>query len=90
MALNVDAVTSEITGVAGALSLTWAEFSAYLKGKMMEAAVNGGVTSYTVNGRTVAKDLRWWQEAHQYALAQSNIETSGGVDIQPIYFGKRV
>ena len=90
MALNVDALTTEISGVAGALALSWSEFAAYLKGKMMEAAVNGGVTSYTINGRTVTKDLRWWQDAHQYALSQANTENSGGVYIQPIYFGKRV
>lgn len=90
MALDVSALRTEITGVAGSMDLTWAEFAIYLKGKMMEAAVNGGVTSYTINGRTVAKDLRWWQESHQYALEQANVETSGGIDIQPIRFGKRV
>ena len=90
MALDVAALRTEITGVAGSLDLTWSEFAVYLRGKMMEAAINGGITSYTVNGRTISKDLRWWQDAHQYALSQANTETSGGVDIQPIYFGKRV
>lgn len=90
MALDTDALRSEITGVAGSLDLSWSDFAVYLKGKMMEAAINGGITSYTINGRTVAKDLRWWQDAHKYALQQATVEGSGGVDIQPIYFGRRV
>lgn len=90
MALDVSALQSEITGVAGSLDLSWSEFAIYLKGKMMEAAISGGLTSYSINGRTVTKDLRWWQDAHQYALQQANVEDSGGIDVQPIRFGARV
>jgi len=90
MALDVSALSTEIVGVAGALDLSWSEFATYLKGKMMEAAINGGVTSYTINGRTVAKDVRWWQDAHAYALKQASVEDSGGIEDQPIYFGRRV
>lgn len=90
MALDTDALRTEITGVAGSLDLSWSEFATYLKGKMMEAAINGGITSYTINGRTVSKDLRWWQDAHAYALRQAAVDSGGGVDVQPIYFGRRV
>lgn len=89
MALDVSAIQGEINSVAGSLDLTWSEFAIYLKGKMMEAAISGGLTSYTINGRTVTKDIRWWQDAHQYALQQANVEESGGIDIQPIRFGAR-
>lgn len=90
MGLDVDSLRTEIRDVAGSLDLTWSEFATYLKGKMMEAALSGGVTSYTINGRSVVKDLNWWQKAHEYAMQQAAVEDSGGIDVQPIRFGKRV
>jgi len=89
MALDVDAIRTEVVAVVGSLDLTWSEFAVYLKGKMMEAAINGGITSYTINGRTVTKDAQWWKTAYEYAQRQANVDDCGGVDVQPIYFGKR-
>lgn len=86
MALDVTAIESEVRAVTGALSLSWDDLATYCKAKMIEAAINGGITSYTVNGRTVAKDLRWWQEAHKFAKAQAAAEDEGGICGQPISF----
>ena len=86
MALDVTALESEVRAVAGALSLSWDDLATYAKGKMIECAVNGGVTSYTINNRTVTKDIRWWQDLHKFAKAQSAAEDDGGICGQQISF----
>lgn len=87
MALDVDAMQQEIREANGAMSLTWAESALFYKIKMDEAAKNGGVTAYTLNGRTVTKDLRWWQEAYKFAKAQAAVDDEGGIVGCPISFG---
>lgn len=86
MALDVSSLEAELRTVAGQLTLTWDDLATYCKAKMIEAAVSGGVTSYTINGRTVAKDLRWWQDAYTFAKAQSASEDEGGIVGVPISF----
>lgn len=86
MALDVASIETEVRAVTGAMSLSWDDLALYVKGKMVEAAINGGVTSYTINGRTVAKDIRWWQEAYRFAKAQGAAEDDGGIVGCPISF----
>ena len=86
MALDSDAVNAEIRTVAGKLDVSWRDFSTYCKGKLIECAINGGISSYTVNGRTVAKDLQFWERALKMALEMASVENSGGIDEQPIRF----
>jgi hypothetical protein len=86
MALDPDAVNAEIRSVAGKLDVSWRDFSTYIKGKIVECAINGGVSSYTLNGRTVQKDLQFWERALKMALEMAAVENSGGIDEQPIRF----
>jgi len=86
MALDSDAINSEVRTVAGKLDVSWRDFATYVKGKIIEAGINGGVSSYTINGRTVAKDLQFWERALKMALEMASVENSGGIDEQPIRF----
>ena len=79
MALDIASVESEVRSVAGAMDLTWDEMATYYKAKMAEAGINGGVTSYTINGRTVQKDVRWWREAYTFAQQQAAVDDVGGI-----------
>lgn len=86
MALDVSAIESEVRTVAGQMSLTWDEMAIYYKAKMAEAGINGGVTSYVINGRTVTKDVRWWQAAYQFAQQQAAVDDTGGITGATISF----
>lgn len=88
--MDAEALQSEIRELVGEFDLEWSEFALFLKLKMVEAAKNGGVTTYTINGRSVTKDLRWWQDAYKFAKDQANIENSGGIDSVTISFRKPV
>jgi hypothetical protein len=90
MALDMDALQTEVESIGSALRVTWRQRIIFLEGKLMEAQLAGGITSYTINGRTVTKDVRWLNEAHDYAQRMANVEESGGIDVQPISFGRRV
>lgn len=89
MALDSDAINLEVRTVAGNLDVSWRDFATYIRGKIVEASINGGISSYTVNGRSVAKDLTFWERALKLALEMSSIENSGGIDEQPIRFMRR-
>lgn len=90
MALDMEALQTEVESIGASLRVTWRQRVIFLEGKMMEAQLAGGITSYTINGRSVTKDIRWLTEAHDYAMQMANVEESGGIDVQPIHFGKRV
>jgi hypothetical protein len=79
MALDISSVETEIRSIAGQMDLTWDEMATYYKAKMAEAGINGGVTSYTINGRTVQKDVRWWREAYTFAQQQAAVDDVGGI-----------
>lgn len=89
MALDVDALRAELSKGANGSDIAWRDLAGYLKLKMAEAQING-VTSYTINGRSVTKDVAGIKLDHEYALRMANVEESGGVDVQPIRFGRRV
>ena len=89
MALDADAVSNEIRSVAGKLDVSWADFAVYVKGKIVEAGISGGVSSYTIAGRSVTKDLQFWERALRLALEMQGVEASGGIDEQPIRFISR-
>lgn len=71
------------------MDVSWRDFSVYVKGKIVEATIAGGVSSYTINGRTVTKDLQFWERALKLALEMASVENSGGIDEQPVRFIKR-
>jgi hypothetical protein len=90
MALDSDAINTEVRTVAGKLDVSWRDFATYVKGKIIEAGINGGVSSYTINGRTVTKDLLFWERALRLAMEMASIENSGGIDEMPIRFIARM
>ena len=89
-AADVEAIQDEITQIAGALRISWADIAKAAQLKMAEATLNGGITSYTINGRTVTRDLRWWQEAYRFAMAQAAVDDEGGIVGCPISFQRPI
>lgn len=86
--MDLNAINTEIMEARSQLSASWNDFAIYCKAKMMEAAMNGGISSYSIGGRSVTKSLDAWQTWHRYAMAQANNE-QGGVQMQDIYFVNR-
>jgi hypothetical protein len=86
MALDTTAINAEVQSVAHALDVSWRDFGIYCKAKIIEAGINGGVSSYSINGRTVTKDLQFWERALKLAMEMASVENSGGIDEQPIRF----
>ncbi len=89
MAVNTDAIGTEIESVRGSFDVSWDDFAIYCKAKIIECTINGGITSYTINGRSITKDITWFEKAYDLAKREANIEASGGVSGQPIHFSPR-
>jgi hypothetical protein len=90
MALDVSAINDEVQQVASGLSVPWSDFAIYCKAKIIECGINGGITSYSINGRTVSKDVAFWERALRFAMEMSSVDETGGIDQQPIRFVGRV
>ena len=88
--MDTSLINAEVATVVGSLNVSWSDFAIYCKGKIIEAGINGGITSYTINGRSVTKDLTFWQASLRLALEMSGVDDSGGIDQQPIRFTRRV
>ncbi len=86
---KIEAIDDEISIVRGNLQSSWADFAIFCKAKIMEATINGGITTYTLNGRTVTKDINWFKGAYEMAVKEANLETSGGISGIPISFRPR-
>lgn len=86
--MDLSSINSEILAARSGLNVSWADFALYCKAKMMEAAIGGGIASYSIGGRSVTKSLDQWERWHRYAMAQTNSE-NGGVQMQDIKFVPR-
>lgn len=86
--LDVRPIDAEISAVVRTLQTSWADFRIYCKAKIFECAINGGVASYTIAGRTVVRDLSWWQSTLELADRQAANEAGGMIEI-PISFRAR-
>ncbi len=75
MALDSTAINLELATVKAALTFSWGDLKIYIKGKIAEAVINGGITSYTIAGRSVTVNLEWLNKA--LAIAESR--ASGGI-----------
>ena len=82
-------INNEMTMVRSSLRASWQDFANYCKAKMMEAAMTtNGVSSYSIGGRSVNRNLDVWERWHRYAVMQANSER-GGVQQQEIAFVPR-
>lgn len=88
MAVNVSAIDTEVRTVAQQLQTSWSDFAIYCKAKLFECGINGGISSYTINGRTVTKDLQFWERALELANRMAAQDAGGVVDV-PIRFRSR-
>ena len=74
--MEIDAVVAAYTG-------TWPQLVTLCEAAIRNAALNGGmITSYTVGGKTVTKDLAFWQGLHAWAknqVSQEASEAGGGL-----------
>lgn len=88
--VDFDKIQSEVADARGRLSVSWRDFALLCKARMIECAITSdGITSYSIGGRTVTRDLSQWQEWYEYALKQASIEEGGGPQMQTIYFPPR-
>jgi hypothetical protein len=85
-AAELEALQTSVETSSDALRVTWRQRADAIAVRMMEAENNGGITSYTINGRTVTKSIEWLTNQHKYAISQANIEECGGVDSVGITF----
>lgn len=87
MAIDLDAMRTQLqTGRNGA-DIGWRDIAGFLKLKMLEAQLNGGITTYTINGRSVTRaSLAELREAYTDALKNASIEETGGISGVPISF----
>lgn len=58
MAIDVTAITAELDLMRDQDGISWSKIKDYLRGKLAEAAINGGsVISYTIGGRSVTRSI---------------------------------
>jgi photosystem II stability/assembly factor-like uncharacterized protein len=88
MAVNPQAIDAEIRSVAAAMQTSWPDFAIYCQAKIFECSIAGAVSSYTIGGRTVTKDLNFWERALNLANRMVNAE-QGGVVEMPVSFRSR-
>jgi hypothetical protein len=75
--VDLSALTSELNAlVAAAPQVDWDKIAAAARVKIAEAALNGGVVTYQVNGRSVTRSLSELREILK--LAESRGESQGG------------
>jgi len=86
--MDLQSINDELTSVRSQLRVSWRDFALYCKAKMMEAAMNGNIASYSIGGRSVTRSLDQWQVWHEYALRQVNNE-AGSPAMQDISFVPR-
>lgn len=87
--LDTRKIDSEIATVVKALQTSWADFAIYCKAKIFECGINGGISAYTINGRSVTKSLDWWKSTLELANKMAAVDVSGGIDEIPIFFRSR-
>jgi hypothetical protein len=87
MAIDLDALRTELLKGQNGGDITWRDIAGFLKLKQVEAQMAGGITSYTINGRTVTKaSLAELQVAYDNAMKNASVEECGGIDSVPISF----
>ena len=86
---DIQKIDTEIATVIRGLQTSWCDFATYCKGKIFECAINGGISSYTINGRSVTKDLAWWQSTLELANRMAAADATGGIAEIPISFRSR-
>jgi hypothetical protein len=72
-AAEIKQINDEVALWHTSLNVSWSQIKTILRGKIAEASLTGGITTYTLNGRTVSVSLDWLEKA--LAIAVSN---SGG------------
>jgi hypothetical protein len=83
MALDVAALTTELNLMKDQDGLSWRLIKDYLRGKVAEAALSGGVVSYTINGRTVTRSAQQLEQM----LSMVEKRSGGGLVVQLGEFG---
>lgn len=85
-AAELEALQSSAEAVSDGLRITWRQQARAIQAQMLKASENGGISTYTVNGRTVTRSLEWLTSQHEYAMKMANMEECGGVDSVEITF----
>jgi hypothetical protein len=87
MAIDLDALRAELAKGGNGSDIAWRDIAGYLKLKAVEAQMAGGVTSYSINGRTVSRaTLADINAAYDMALKYAAVEEHGGIATAPISF----
>lgn len=75
---DITQINADVAAWCAFLAVDWSQFKTVLKGKIIEAGLTGGVTSYTLNGRSVNVSLDWLEKALSIAEARAG----GGIIMQ--------
>lgn len=76
---EINLINTDVAAWCQSLNVSWSQLKVVLRGKIVEAGLTGGVTSYTLNGRTVSVSLDFLEKA--LSIAESR--AGGGIIMQP-------
>lgn len=71
-------INADVVAWCTSLDVSWSQLKTVLKGKIIEAGLAGGVTTYTINGRSVTVSLDWLEKA----LGIAEKRAGGGIIMQ--------
>lgn len=83
MAFDAAAVTAELAKMQNQDGISWSTIKEFVRGKIAEVAITGGLSSFTINGRSFSYSLGELREILKIAEARA----SGGIVVQDGAFG---
>lgn len=73
MALDTASIETELNLMRNQDGISWSKIKDYLRGKLAEAAINGGsVISYTIGGRSVTRSIEQIEKMLSIAEARGS------------------
>jgi hypothetical protein len=77
--VDTAALITEVNALKeAAASLTWSSLKEVLRVKIAQAILNGGTTSYTINGRSKTVSVDWLRQMLDTVDAQAAIDSAPG------------
>jgi hypothetical protein len=76
--LDAQAIMDEVNAVAAVFTADWAKIGTWAAGKLIECGMNGGLASYTINGRTFQQDVQFFERLIETAKKQKAITSAPG------------
>jgi len=78
--LDIQGIQDELNAVASVFTADWAKIKTWATGKIVECGLTNGLTSYTLNGRTFANDVQFFERLIKIADEQiGRVKAPGGI-----------